>query len=101
MRDNVSIVEEHIMLAGRELVMMTKHVTKPHELHEVFVVGGDTKGSHIVERYEIIPKGTKITVNADLKLHGKLKLVAFFGKVKIKNDFVKIMDEFAKIAERE
>ncbi len=101
MRDDVSIVEEHVMLAGRELVMMTKHVTKPHELHEVFVIGGDAKGSHIVERYEIIPKGTKITVYADLKLHGKLKLAAFFGKDKIKNDFVKIMDEFAKIAERE
>ena len=41
MRDDVSIVEEHIMLAGRELVMMTKHVIKPHELHEVFVIGGD------------------------------------------------------------
>ncbi len=77
MRDDVSIVEEHIMLAGSELIMMTKHVTKLPELHEVFVIGGDAKGSHIVERYEIIPKGTKITVNVDLKLHGKLKLVAF------------------------
>ncbi len=101
MRDDVSIVEEHIMLAGRELVMMTKHVTKPPELHEMFVLGGDAKGSHIVERYEIIPEGTKITVYADLKLHGKLKLAVFFGKGKIKNDFVKIMGEFAKIAERE
>ncbi len=101
MRDDVSIVEEHVMLAGKELVMMTKHVTKPHELHEVFVIGGDAKGSHIVERYEIIPEGTKITVNVDLKLHGKLKLATFFGKGKIKNGFAKIMDEFAKIAERE
>jgi len=99
-RDEIAIVEEHVMLAGRELVMMTKHVTKPPELHEVFVIGGDAKGSHIVERYEIIPEGTKITVNADLKLHGKLKLAAFFGKSKIKNGFAKIMDEFAKIAER-
>ena len=101
MRDDIAIVEEHVMLAGRELVMMTKHVTTTPELHEVFVIGGDAKGSHIVERYEIIPEGTKITVNADLKLHGKLKLAAFFGKSKIKNDYVKIMDEFAKIAESE
>ena len=100
-RDDIAIVEEHVVLAGRELVMMTKHVTKSPELHEVFVIGGDAKGSHIVERYEIIPEGTKITVNADLKLHGKLKLAAFFGKDKIKNDYAKIMDEFAKIAERE
>jgi len=100
-RDDIAIVEEHVRLAGRELVMMTKHVTKSPELHEVFVIGGDAKGSHIIEKYEIVPEGTKITVNADLKLHGKLKLGAFFGKGKIKNSFAKIMDEFAKIVERE
>ena len=99
-RDNVAIVEEHIRIAGRELVMMTKHVTKYPELHEVFVIGGDAKGSHIVERYESIKEGTKITVNADLKLRGPLKLAAFFGKTKIQKSFVKIMDEFAKIAEQ-
>ena len=98
-RDNVAVVEEHVRLAGRELVMMTKHVTKPPELHEVFVIGGDAKGSHIVERYESIPEGTKITVDADLKLKGKLKIAGFFGKSKIKKGFAKIMDEFAKIAE--
>ncbi len=101
MREDIAIVEEHVMLAGRELVMMTKHVTKPPELHEVFVIGGDAKGSHIIEKYEIIPEGTKITVDADLKLQGMLKLAGFFGKSKIKKGFAKIMDEFAKIAERE
>lgn len=99
-RDNVAVVEEHIRLAGRELVMMTKHVTKYPELHEVFVIGGDAKGSHIVERYESVKEGTKITVEADLKLRGPLKLAAFFGKSKIKKGFTKIMDEFAKIAEQ-
>ena len=101
MRDDISIVEEHVMLEGRELVMMTKHVTTPPKLHEVFVIGGDAKGSHIIEKYEIIPEGTKITVDADLKLQGKLKLAGFFGKGKIKKGFAKIMDELAKIAERE
>jgi len=98
-RGNVAAVEEHIRLAGKELVMMTKHVTKHPELHEVFVIGGDAKGSHIVETYEEVPQGTKITVKADLKLKGPLKLAAFFGKNKIKKGFVKIMDEFAKLAE--
>ena len=100
-RDDVAIVEEHVMLAGKELVMMTKHVTKYPELHEVFVIGGDAKGSHILEKYEKVPEGTKITVEVDLKLQGKLKIVGFFGKGKIKKGFSKIMDEFAKIAERE
>lgn len=98
-RNNVAVVEEHIRLAGRELVMMTKHVTKYPELHEVFVIGGDAKGSKIIERYESVKGGTKVTVDADLKLRGPLKIAAFFGKSKIQKGFVKIMDEFAKIAE--
>ena len=99
-RDDTAVVEEHIKIAGRELVMMTKHVTKYPELHEVFVIGGDAKGSHIVEKYEPVDEGTKLTVEADLKLKGKLKIAGFFGKGKIKNGFSKIMDEFAKIAEQ-
>ena len=99
-RGNTSVVEEHIRVAGRELVMMTKHVTTFPELHEVFVIGGDAKGSHIIERYESIKDGTKITVEADLTLSGSFKLIAFFGKANIKKGFTKIMDEFAKIAEQ-
>ncbi|MGQ0792150.1 MAG: SRPBCC family protein [Nitrosopumilaceae archaeon] len=99
-RGNTSVVEEHIKVTGREFVMMTKHVTKYPELHEVFVIGGDAKGSHIIERYESITDGTKITVEADLNLSGPLKLIAFFGKAKFKKEFTKIIDEFAKIAEQ-
>ncbi|MGI0056033.1 MAG: polyketide cyclase [Nitrosarchaeum sp.] len=99
-RGNTAVVEEHVIIASHELVMMTKHVTKYPELHEVFVIGGDAKGSHIIERYESIKDGTKITVEADLNLSGLLNLVAFFGKAKIKKGFTEIMDEFAKIAEQ-
>ena len=99
-RDNVAVVEEHVRIAGKELVMMTKHITKYPELHEVFVIGGDAKGSHIVEKYESIKEGTKVTVKADIKLRGPLKLAAFFGKSKIQKGFTKIMDEFTKIAEK-
>ena len=98
-RDNVAVVEEHLKVAGKELVMMTKHVTTYPELHEVFVIGGDAKGSVITERYETVPEGTKIIVDADIKLKGVMKIAGLFGKKKILNSFSKIMDEFAKIAE--
>ena len=98
-RDNVAVVEEHLRVAGKELVMMTKHVTTYPELHEVFVIGGDAKGSQIIEKYEVVPEGTKITVDADIKLKGVMKIAGLFGKKKILNSFSKIMDEFAKIAE--
>jgi len=98
-RDNVAVIEEHIKLAGKELVMMTKHVTKYPETHEIFVIGGDAKGSHILEHYQSVTEGTKISVDADIKLKGVLKIVGFFGKKKIANGFITMMDEFAKIAE--
>ena len=98
-RGNIAVVEEHIKIAGHEFIMMTKHVTKFPEIHEVFVIGGDAKGSHIVERFDSIQGGTKIIVDADLKLSGFLKIEAFFGKNKIKKSLTKIMDEFANIAE--
>lgn len=98
-RDNVAVVEEHLRVAGKELVMMTKHVTTYPELHEVFVIGGDAKGSVITEKYETVPEGTKIIVDADIKLKGVMKIAGLFGKKKILNSFSKIMDEFAKIAE--
>ena len=98
-RDNVAVVEEHVKVSGKELVMMTKHVTKYPEIHEVFVIGGDAKGSHIVEKYDTVPEGTKITVDADIKLKGVLKIAGFFGKSRIVKGFDTIMEEFAKIAE--
>ena len=98
-RGNVSVVEEHLQIAGRELVMMVKHVIDEPILHEIFVIGGDAKGTHIIKRYESIPHGTKLTLEIDWKLKGMMKLSNFFGKNKVLNDYSKIIDEFAVIAE--
>ena len=98
-RGNVSVVEEHLQIAGRELVMMAKHVIDEPILHEIFIIGGDAKGTHIIKRYESIPHGTKLTIEIDWKLKGMMKLSNFFGKNKVLNDYSKIIDEFAVIAE--
>ena len=50
-RDNVSVVEEHMNLGENELVIMAKHVTEKPIFHEVFVIGGDAKGSHFKEEF--------------------------------------------------
>ena len=99
-RENVAIVEEHLNLGKRELVMTTKHVTKHPELHEVFVLGGDAKGSQIVEKYEKVSDGTKLVVDADIKLSGMSAIAGILAKKKIASDYGKIIDEFAKIAEK-
>ena len=98
-RGNVSVVEEHLRIGGRELVMMVKHVIDEPILHEIFIIGGDAKGSNIITRYDIISHGTKMTLEVDWKLKGILKLSNFFGKHKISDEYSKIIDEFIVIAE--
>ncbi len=98
-RGNVSVVEEHMNLGDLELVIMAKHVTKEPILHEVFVIGGDAKGSYIKQQFIEVSEGTKIIVDVDLKLKGKMKLSSIFGKNKFEQDYAKILEDFAKIAE--
>ncbi len=98
-RGNISVVEEHMNLGDLELVIMAKHVTTEPVLHEVFVIGGDIKGSYIKQQFIEVSEGTKIMVDVDLKLNGKMKMSSMFGKNKFEQDYAKILDDFAKIAE--
>ncbi len=98
-RENISVVEEHMNLGDKELVIMAKHVTEKPVLHEVFVIGGDAKGSRIKQQFIEISEGTKIIVDVDLKLKGKMKMSSMFGKNKFEEDYSKILDDFIKIAE--
>ena len=97
-RGDVSVVEEHMRIAGRELVMMTRHVVRRPELHEISVLGGDAKGSHIIERYSTAPGGTRIAVDAEIRLRGTMMITGLFAGKKIRNDLCEIMDGFARIA---
>ncbi len=98
---NVTIIEESVKVAGRDITQTTKHILTPPEKHEVLVMTGDAKDSHIVETYENVSEGTKVTVDGDFKLSGKLKLVGFVAKRKIEKNINEVMDALAKIAEHE
>lgn len=98
-RPNTVLVEEHIRLAEKELVLMAKHLIKKPNLHEIFVVGGDAKGSHITERYQKISQGTKIFISVNFKSTGTMKLSGLFKKGKFKEEFSKIYDQLILIAE--
>ncbi len=98
-RENISVVEEYMNLGDKELVIRAKHVTEEPVLHEVFVIGGYAKGSFIKQQFIEISEGTKIIVDVDLKLKGKMKMSSMFGKNKIEEDYSKILDDFIKIAE--
>ena len=94
-RKNVAVVEEHVNLGKRELVIMAKHVAESPVTHDIFVIGGDAKGSHIQQRFIEIPEGTKVMIDADFKLKGRMKISSLFGKDDLKQDYAKILDEFA------
>lgn len=98
-RGDVAVVEEHLRIAGRELIMMTKHVARPPESHETFVIGGDAKGSRITERYEEVRDGTKITVSADIRLGGAMRIAGLFGRRRLSRDLEGVMDGFARAVE--
>ena len=98
-RNETAVVEEHMMLGDKELVIMAKHVTQSPLLHEIFVIGGDAKGSHIKEQFLDHSEGTKILVDVDLKLKGKMKISELFAKNNLQENYSKIIDGFVKIAE--
>ena len=99
-RGDVSVVEEHLNLGGLELLIMAKHISKKPILHDVFVIGGDIKGSQIKQEFIQLENRTKILVDADLKFKGRMKISCMFGKNTFEQDYDKILDDFGKIAEK-
>jgi ribosome-associated toxin RatA of RatAB toxin-antitoxin module len=83
---NTVTTEDLAVMAGREVHQTTKHILTSPQVDEVYLLSGDAKDSHIVTKYETIPEGTKVTVEGDFKLAGKLKLVGFMAKERQKKE---------------
>ena len=65
-RDESSLVAEHLKLHDKEFVIMAKHFSQPPYKHEMRVVGGDIKGSYIIEKIIPFESKTKIVVEAKI-----------------------------------
>ncbi len=98
-RGDLAVVEEHFNLGAMELLIMARHVSKKPILHEVFIIGGDAKGSHIKQEFIELDSGTKVLIDVDFKFKGKMKISHMFGKNPVMDDYGKILNDFAKIAE--
>ena len=61
-----SLVAEHLRLHDKEFVIMAKHFNDPPYRHEMRVVGGDIKGSYIIEKIIPFESQTKIIVEAEI-----------------------------------
>ena len=80
-RDDSSLVAEHLKLHDTEFIIMAKHFTsKPHS-HQMRIVGGDIKGSSINEIFSFDNGKTSLKVNAELDV----KSSRFSKKIHMKN----------------
>ena len=67
-RDESSLVAEHLKLHDSEFIIMSKHFfSRPHT-HEMRVVGGDIKGSSINEIFSFDDGKTTLKVIAELNV---------------------------------
>lgn len=68
-RGGVSVLVERLRIGGEELLMTVRHSSEPPGMHTMSVLGGDIKGSRIVERYEDAGGGggTLLRVSADIR----------------------------------
>ena len=98
-RGNVAVVEEHFKLGDLELILMSKHVTTPFVLHEVYVIGGKSKGSYIKQEFIKIPEGTKILIDVDLKLNGLIKIPKLLNKSKLSESYSNLLDDLTILCE--
>ena len=99
-RDNVAVVEEHLLLGDLELLFMAKHVATPSVLHEVYVIGGKSRGSYIRQEFIEIPEGTKILVDANLKLTGNMRIPKLLDKSKLSQNYSNLLDDLGILCEK-
>ena len=74
-RDERSLVAEHLKLHDKEFVIMAKHFNDPPYRHEMRVVGGDIKGSYIIEKIIPFESQTKIIVEAEINIGKRFSIL--------------------------
>ena len=81
--------------------MTVDHIVEEPNKHIVIMLDGPGKDTRFEETFEKVSEGTKITVEVDLVLNGKFKVMGFFAKKKIKNKMSQALDEFAEVAKKD
>lgn len=94
-RGNTTVSEERINMGGQRLLIMAKRVSDPPILHDLFVIGGDIKGSAIRHRLAEVPGGTRITADA----HIRAGLLADLARTeRYRESYQSILDDLASAA---
>lgn len=71
-RGRVAVVQARMIVAGAEWSVMARHTEDAPRRHETAIIGGDGRGSTIVETYDGRGETTLLTVRASLRRRGPL-----------------------------
>ena len=95
---NVTKLQEDLEFLGKKLSVTVDHIVEEPDKHIVIMLDGPGMDTRFEETFEKVSEGTKITVEVDLVLNGKFKVMGFFAKKKIKSKMSEALDEFAEVA---
>ena len=96
--DNKTIVKETVNFLNRTDTILTEHIIIKPDQHIITMLDGPAKDSCFDEIYEKNGSNTKIVINVNFILHGKLKIIGFFAKKKIQMHMEQVMNEFVSYA---
>ena len=95
---NVTIIFETLKFLGKTVNVTTEHVVEKPDRHIVKMLDGQAKGTVFDETYEKVGEQTKVTIQVDFVLSGRLKILGMFAKSKIESSMKMVLDEFANYA---
>ncbi len=98
-RGDVAVVEEHMNLGGRRLVIMARHLSLPPSTHNLFVIGGSLKGSSILQRFDVAGDDTLVVTDVNLRLGLAMGINSMLDRGRYKRDYGAILDDLAAAAE--
>ncbi|MDI1495605.1 MAG: hypothetical protein K8823_913 [Cenarchaeum symbiont of Oopsacas minuta] len=98
-RENATIVSHRVNILDKSLAVMIKHVVEKPYVHKSHWVGGDAKGSIVIEMYEKSENGTVLYVDAKLKLPITLAIKSIFSFKKLESNLHQMADGIALAAE--
>lgn len=87
-RPESAVNEETVYLNSKTYKCMVKHLFEAPSVHTYTVIGGDAKGSRVVERLEEIPDGTRVNMSIDWKVG-----LFGFGSKGILNDYATLLND--------
>lgn len=97
-RDNVSVVRAKIMLAETVCSVLAKHTEDRPNKHEMVIIGGDRRGSRIIETYNDLGDSTRVTIRADIQKRRFYNVSTGISKTQLEKWLERVLDSIEAVA---